>query len=155
MLLFITDLMGETLFRKYDHRNGMAMSGLQVSTKFQEEAQGLVNSGKSFHSWKAMRAMQGLVRKWATMFSEDLSLPWNEKKINTFICIGRRLGKTPGTVRSYISRMKKLHQLELGITLESHESSRELLKGWERLQEEPPKKRIAVTPYILLKLKVS
>ena len=147
--------MSETKYRKYDHRNGMARSGLQVSTRFQKEAQGLVNSGQSFQSWKAMRAMQGLVRKWAAMFSEDLSLPWDEKKINTFICIGRRLRRTPGTVKSYISRMKKIHQLEFGTTLESHESSRELLKGWERLQDEPAKKRIAVTPYILLKLKVS
>ena len=153
-VIIMTEEMLKTAFKKYDLANGMPMSGLRVNSEFAGEAQALVNAGQSYNSWKAVRAVHGVIKRWALQFRTNFDLPWSVEQTNNFVCIGKRMNLAPSTVKTYLSRIRKLHVVKCGVTLETDQSTLEMLRGWERVQEEPARKRIAVTPYILLKLKV-
>ena len=128
---------------------------MNVDSRFKHTMANMLNAQLSYHSWRSVRSANNVRKKWSEKYNLDLSFPWNARKLNNFIMMGKEEGLKAATLRSYISRLNKLQRVKCGMDITWTTESGLVLKGMEHMASSEGPRRVAITPFLLWKLKVA
>ena len=140
---------------KYSHGVRMgtgALRSLGIDPQFMEKAAILIGASGAWNSLKVHNSALNKVKAAEAKYSLTLDFPWSSVELVHFTLACASDGLKATTVRNYISQVKKAHALNnipwnLDTTL-----SNAIVRGLENTTD-PTRKRIAITPRMLISFK--
>ena len=142
---------------KYGGKKGLIVSSHPalegVAEHLQPQMVRLMNMGLASSTWDGVRIIQNSISKMERKYDLDLKLPWTRTHAVNYVLALTMEQLAPGTVRTYISRVRSLHHSK-GMTPGWEEDDiRLLMKGVCNLPRKNTPKKLAVTPALLRILK--
>ena len=130
----------------------MAVSNLGIDPQFCEKAARLIGASGSWNTVKVHKSALNKIKAAESKYSVSLEMPWGTRELVNFTMCCASDNLRASTVRNYVSQIKKAHALA------SHPWSPDLVlfnslvRGMENTSD-PGKRRIAVTPRMLVAFK--
>ena len=143
-------------YGKYDgggphSKESMLLRG--VPSRFAESFAKAANGSRSFRTWKQQRSVMNLITRCSMDIAHDLTFPWSDTDLQSFVGWCMDNGRKSSTIEQYISNVHSIHHaMDLVLEETNWKLLKDVIKGHANLSKPSPR-RIPMTPELLFFLK--